>query len=162
MAEWRYHPGFELRTVGRPIARPRPGGVLALELANIVRLPSGGRRLLVSATREQMAYVNVRRLLIFIETSLAANLAWAAFEPNAPPLWAAVTRNVEAFLQTLFLQGDFAGARPEQAYFVTCGPQTMTEQDLADGVLNVLVGVAPVFPAEFIILRISQLTGSAS
>ena len=162
MAQRRFHPGFELRTVGRPIRRPRPEGVLPLELADIVRLPSGGRRLLVSATPKQMAFVNVRRLLIFIETSLAANLAWAAFEPNAPPLWAAVTGNVEAFLRTLFLQGDFAGARPEQAYFVTCGPQALTKQDLADDVLNVLVGVAPVFPAEFIILRISQLTGGAN
>ena len=162
MAEGRFHPGFELRTIARPIGRPRPGGVLPLELANFLRAPSGSRRLLVSATPEQMAYVNIRRLLIFLETSLAANLAWAAFEPNAPPLWAAVTRNVETFLQTLFLQGDFAGARAEQAYFVSCGPQTMTQQDLDDGVLNVLIGVAPVFPAEFVIIRISQLTGSAS
>jgi phage tail sheath protein FI len=144
------------------MGRPRPGGVLPLELANFLRAPSGGRRLLVSATSQQMAYVNIRRLLIFIESSLAAKLAWAAFEPNAPPLWAAVTRSVEAFLQTLFLQGDFAGASPEQSYFVSCGPQTMTEQDLADGVLNVLIGVAPIYPAEFVIIKISQLTGSAS
>ena len=161
MAEKRFNPGFELRPVGRPIGRLRPGGVLPIELANFLRAPRGDRRLLVSATLEQMAFVNTRRLLIFLETSLAANLAWAAFEPNAPPLWAAVTQTVEALLQSLFQQGDFAGATAEQSYFVSCGPQTMTEQDLADGVLNVLIGVAPVYPAEFVIIKISQLTGSA-
>ena len=103
-------------------------------------------------------YVNVRRLFIFVEESLDEGLQWVVFEPNAEPLWALVTQTITAFLTTLWRNGQLAGTTPDEAFFVTCDRTTMSEDDLRSGRLICVVGIAPVFPAEFVIVRIQQFT----
>lgn len=107
-------------------------------------------------------YVPVRRTALFIEQSVSLGLAWAVFEPNDERLWAQVRLNVGAFMQGLFRQSAFQGETPPKAYFVKCDASTMTAADIADGRLNLEIGFAPLKPAEFVILRISQLTGQAA
>jgi uncharacterized protein len=99
-------------------------------------------------------YVNVRRLALFLERSIDEGTQWAVFEPNGERLWSEVRRRVEEFMLTLFRQGAFEGTRPEEAYFVRCDRTTMTQDDIDNGRLVILVGFAPVRPAEFIVLRI--------
>jgi uncharacterized protein len=106
-------------------------------------------------------YVNVRRLLIYIEKSIDVGLQWVVFEPNAEPLWAQVRRTVGNFLTTVWRNGALEGTRPEEAYFVKCDRTTMTQTDIDNGRLICLVGVAPVRPAEFVIIRIGLWTASA-
>jgi phage tail sheath protein FI len=102
-------------------------------------------------------YVPVRRALIYIEQSVRAALAGLAFEPNAQPTWVAVTAMADNFLQGLWRQGGLFGDTPSDAFWVRCGlNSTMTPQDVLDGRLNVEIGLAPVRPAEFIVLRIGQ------
>ena len=99
-------------------------------------------------------YVSVRRLALFLEESIDRGLRWAVFEPNAEPLWESVRRSVAAFLTGLFRDGAFAGRTPDDAFFVRCGDDTMTQNDIDNGRLVVEIGIAPVRPAEFVILRI--------
>jgi hypothetical protein len=106
-------------------------------------------------------YVNVRRLLIFIEASVDRGLQWVVFEPNAEPLWARVRRAVSNFLTLLWRNGALEGTKPEEAYFVKCDRTTMTQTDIDQGRLICLVGVAPVKPAEFVIVRIGLWTAHA-
>jgi hypothetical protein len=94
-------------------------------------------------------YVNVRRLALFLERSLDRGLQWAVFQPNAEPLWAEVRPVVGRFLDGIWRQGAFAGRTADEAYIVRCGTDTMTEEDVEGGHLNVLVGFAPTRPAEF-------------
>lgn len=99
-------------------------------------------------------YVNVRRLLIYIEQSIARGTDWVVFEPNGPLLWAAVRRSVENFLLQTFRQGALAGAKAEEAFYVRVGAgETMTQDDIENGRLIVEIGVAAVRPAEFVIFR---------
>jgi len=107
-------------------------------------------------------YVNVRRLLIFIEASLDAGLQWVVFEPNAAPLWARVRRAITSFLTTVWRNGALEGTTPDEAFFVKCDATTMTQDDLDNGRLICLVGVAPVKPAEFVIVRIGLMTAQTS
>jgi hypothetical protein len=93
--------------------------------------------------------VNVRRLALFLERSLDRGLQWAVFQPNAEPLWAEVRPVVGRFLDAIWRQGAFAGRTADEAYIVRCGTDTMTEEDVEGGHLNVLVGFAPTRPAEF-------------
>ena len=103
-------------------------------------------------------YVPVRRLFIFLEASIERGIQWAVFEPNAPPLWARVRQSISLFLNTVWRNGALFGDKPEQAYFVKCDETTMTQDDLDNGRLIVLIGVAAVEPAEFVIIRIGQKT----
>jgi hypothetical protein len=98
-------------------------------------------------------YVPVRRLALFIEESLDRGTRWAVFEPNAEPLWAELRGSASAFLHDLWRQGAFQGATPKQAYFVRCDRDTTTQSDLDQGVVNLLVGFAPLKPSEFVLLR---------
>jgi uncharacterized protein len=104
-------------------------------------------------------YVPVRRLANFLESSLLIGLKWVVFEPNDEPLWSQIRVNVTSFMQGLFLQGAFAGMTPKDAYLVKCDATTTSPADQALGIVNVVVGFAPVRPAEFVILRIQQLAG---
>ncbi|MGW7018079.1 phage tail sheath family protein [Streptomyces decoyicus] len=104
-------------------------------------------------------YVPVRRLANFLESSLLIGLKWAVFEPNDEPLWSQIRLNIGSFMQGLFRQGAFAGRTPKEAYLVSCDASTTTPDDQAKGVVNVLVGFAPLRPAEFVVLRIQQLAG---
>jgi uncharacterized protein len=107
-------------------------------------------------------YVPVRRMASFLELSLYQGLQWVVFEPNAAPLWASIRLNVESFLQTYFLKGAFAGTTPDTAYFVKCDSETTTPTDVGNGVVNILVGFAPLEPAEFVVIQLEQLAGQAS
>ncbi len=106
-------------------------------------------------------YINVRRLFIFIEESIKANTNWAVFEPNDEVLWVRVQRTISVFLNTLWRNGSLAGSSPEEAFFVNIGRTTMTQDDIDNGRLICIIGVAPVKPAEFVIFRITQKTGTA-
>jgi uncharacterized protein len=114
------------------------------------------------ALASQWKYVPVRRMALFLEESLYRGLKWVVFEPNDAPLWAAIRLNVESFMQTLFLKGAFQGTTPAQAYFVKCDSETTTPADVNNGIVNILVGFAPLEPAEFVVIQIEQLTGQAS
>jgi phage tail sheath protein FI len=106
-------------------------------------------------------YVNVRRLLIFIEASIDRGLQWVVFEPNAEPLWARVRRAISNFLTLVWRNGALEGTKVEEAFFVKCDRTTMTQTDIDQGRLICLVGVAPVKPAEFVIVRIGLWTAHA-
>ncbi len=99
-------------------------------------------------------YVNVRRLLIFLEKSIIAGTQWVVFEPNDISLWAWVKHSIEQFLSGVWRRGALAGATPDEAFFVKCDRTTMTQDDLDNGRVIVLIGVAPVKPAEFVIWRL--------
>jgi len=104
-------------------------------------------------------YVPVRRLALFLEESLYRGTKWVVFEPNDEPLWAQIRLNIGAFMQNLFRQGAFQGRTPREAYLVKCDRETTTQDDINRGVVNILVGFAPLKPAEFVIIRIQQLAG---
>lgn len=106
-------------------------------------------------------YINVRRLFIFIEESIKANTSWAVFEPNDEVLWVRVQRTISVFLNNLWRGGSLAGTSPEEAFFVNIGRDTMSQDDIDNGRLVCVIGVAPVKPAEFVIFRISQKTSDA-
>jgi len=107
-------------------------------------------------------YINVRRLFIFLEHSLDIGTQWAVFEPNDQALWARLTQSVSAFLNTVWADGALMGATAAQAFFVRCDQTTMTQDDIDNGRLVMIVGVAPVFPAEFVIIQIGQWAGGSS
>ncbi len=106
-------------------------------------------------------YVPVRRLALYLQESLYRGTQWAVFEPNDEPLWRELRLAIGSFLHGLFRQGAFAGASPAEAYFVKCDRETTTQADIDLGIVNVLVGFAPLKPAEFVILRIQQLVSQA-
>jgi phage tail sheath protein FI len=104
-------------------------------------------------------YIPVRRLAYFLEESLVRGLKWVVFEPNAEPLWAQIRLNVGAFMQEQFRKGAFAGTTPATAYFVKCDSSTTTQADQNLGVVNIIVGFAPLEPAEFVIIQLQQMAG---
>ncbi len=106
-------------------------------------------------------YVNVRRLFIFLEESIKANTNWVVFEPNTELLWTRVQRSVELFLSSVWRSGALAGTAPNEAFFVDIGRSTMTQDDIDNGRLICVIGVAPVKPAEFVIFRIGQFTANS-
>jgi hypothetical protein len=110
----------------------------------------------------QWKYVPIRRLALFLESSLFDGTQWVVFEPNDETLWGQVRMNVGAFLQGLFLQGAFAGSTPHQAYFVKCDGENNPPASIAQGVVNILVGFAPLYPAEFVVIQIQQILAQAS
>jgi phage tail sheath protein FI len=112
------------------------------------------------AAGSQWKYVPIRRFALFLESSLYQGTQWAVFEPNAAPLWSAVRLSIGAFMQGLFLQGAFAGTTPPQAYFVKCDADNNPPASVALGVLNITVGFAPLYPAEFVVITIQQMTQS--
>jgi uncharacterized protein len=134
---------------------------------NCLRLFPGGLRVVWgSRTRvgsDRMAsewkYIPVRRLALFLEESLYRGTKWAVFEPNDEPLWAALRLNIGAFMHNLFRQGAFQGSQARDAYFVKCDSTTTTQNDIDLGIVNVLIGFAPLKPAEFVILKFQQIAG---
>jgi phage tail sheath protein FI len=107
-------------------------------------------------------YVPVRRMAIMLRVSIYNGIQWAVFEPNDEPLWRQLRLNLESFMMTLYRKGAFQGASPSDAYFVKCDSETTTQDDINLGVVNVLVGFAPLKPAEFVVVKISQKAGQAS
>jgi uncharacterized protein len=106
-------------------------------------------------------YIPVRRMAIFLRVSIYNGIQWAVFEPNDEPLWASLRLNIGSFLNTLFRRGAFQGSSPADAYFVKVDSETTTQADIDLGIVNVLVGFAPLKPAEFVIVRIRQMAGQA-
>jgi phage tail sheath protein FI len=122
-----------------------------------------GARTLVSSNTafQQWKYVSVRRMALFLEQTLYRNLGWVVFEPNDDPLWVAIRTSIENFMLSLFNQGAFQGAKPSQAFQVKCDSSTTTQQDIDNGVVNIIVAFAPLKPAEFVVIKIAQLAGQA-
>ena len=130
---------------------------------NLIRkFPGAGIRVWGARTASSKAlwkYVNVRRLFIYLEESIKANTNWVVFEPNDVGLWSRVRRSIELFLEGVWRTGALVGGSPADAFFVDIGPNTMTQDDIDNGRLICVIGVAPVKPAEFVIFRITQKTG---
>lgn len=108
---------------------------------------------------DEYKYVPVRRLALYIEESLFRGTKWVVFEPNDEPLWAQIRLNVGAFMHNLFRQGAFQGTAPKDAYFVKCDKETTTQNDIDLGIVNIVVGFAPLKPAEFVIIKLQQIAG---
>jgi phage tail sheath protein FI len=106
------------------------------------------------AANSEWKYIPVRRLALYIESSLRRGLQWAVFEPNQEPLWSEIRSTVGDFLHNLFLQGALQGQSPKEAYLVQCDATTTTPSDIESGRVNLLVGFAPLKPSEFILLQI--------
>jgi len=98
-------------------------------------------------------------MALFLESSLYEGTQWVVFEPNDERLWGQIRLNVGAFMQGLFLQGAFQGTTPQQAYFVKCDAENNPQLSINMGVVNILVGFAPLVPAEFVVIQIQQLAG---
>jgi uncharacterized protein len=142
-------------------------GVLNPLAVNCIRDLSGvgtvlwGARTLagIDQAGSEWKFISVRRLALFIEQSLQRGLAWVVFEPNDESLWGKVRLHVGVFLENLFRDGAFQGQTSQEAFFVKCGRDTMTQNDIDQGRLVVVVGIAPVAPAEFVIIQIGQFVG---
>lgn len=120
----------------------------------------GARTLLGADVRgSEWKYLPVRRLALMIEESLYRGTQWAVFEPNDERLWSQLRLNLTSFMHTLYRQGAFQGTSPREAYLVKCDAETTTQDDVNRGLVNVLVGFAPLRPAEFVIVSIQQLAG---
>jgi hypothetical protein len=138
-------------------------GVNCLRILPPAGIVIWGARTMRGADRlaDQWKYAAVRRTALYIEESLYRGTQWVVFEPNDEPLWAQIRLNVGAFMHNLFRQGAFQGTSPKEAYFVKCDKETTTQYDIDRGVVNIVVGFAPLKPAEFVILQIQQITRSS-
>jgi hypothetical protein len=120
-----------------------------------------GARTLVGSDAEgsEWKYIPVRRMALYLEESLFRGTKWVVFEPNDEPLWSQIRLNISAFMQGLFRQGAFQGKTPREAYLVKCDKETTTQADINLGIVNILVGFAPLKPAEFVVIKIQQMAG---
>jgi uncharacterized protein len=168
---WKSPAGLEaalngVSALSVPLTDPEIGRLNPLGL-NCLRLaPGSGHVVWGARTRDgadtqasEWKYLAVRRTALFLEESLFRGLQWVVFEPNDEPLWAQIRLNIGAFLNTLFRQGAFQGSSPRDAYFVKCDKDTTTQNDINLGVVNIMVGFAPLKPAEFVVLRLQQMAG---
>ncbi len=167
---WKAPAGTDATLVGASLATRitdaengalNPLGVNALRTFPIYGGVAWGARTLEGADQQasEWKYVPVRRLALYLEESLYQGLKWVVFEPNDEPLWGQVRLNVSGFMQNLFRQGAFQGKTPREAYLVKCDAETTTQIDIDRGIVNVVVGFAPLKPAEFVVIRIQQLAG---
>ena len=104
-------------------------------------------------------YIPVRRFALYLKESLYRGTKWVVFEPNDEPLWSQIRFDVGAFMHDLFVKGAFQGHSPRDAYFVKCDAEWTTQNDIDNGIVNIVVGFAPLKPAEFVILKIQQIAG---
>ncbi len=127
-----------------------------------LRAASSGARALCAARINWPTNTNtvpVRRLALYIEESLYRGTQWVVFEPNDEPLWAQIRLNVGAFMHGLFRQGAFQGQTPKDAYFVKCDKETTPQDQINLGIVNIVVGFAPLKPAEFVVIKLQQMAG---
>lgn len=135
---------------------------------NVIRdFRSSGRGVRIWGARTisadpEWTYINVRRLFNYVEESIDKGLQWVVFEPNSEATWARLRRTVDTFLERVWRDGALMGDSKQQAYFVRCDSSTMTADDILNGRLICLIGMAPVRPAEFVVLRFSQKTIEAA
>ncbi|MEH2372445.1 phage tail sheath family protein [Nostoc sp.] len=168
---WKAPAGTEATLTGVPqlsvpLTDPENGELNPLGINCLRTLPAFGRVIWGSRTRkgddrltDEWKYIPVRRFALFLEESLYRGTQWVVFEPNDEPLWAQIRLNLGAFMHTLFLQGAFQGTKAEDAYFVKCDKETTIQNDINLGIVNIIVGFAPLKPAEFVILKIQQIAG---
>jgi phage tail sheath protein FI len=168
---WKAPAGLDASVLGAPaltvpLTDAENGQLNPLGLNCLRSFPLSGRvvwgaRTMRGADRlaDEWKYLPVRRTALYIEESLYRGTQWVVFEPNDEPLWAQIRLNVGAFMQGLFRQGAFQGATPREAYFVKCDKETTTQNDINAGVVNIVVGFAPLKPAEFVVITIQQLAG---
>lgn len=170
---WKAPAGLEATAIGvRQLAvklTDSEQGVLNLLGLNCFRtFPVAGTVLWGSRTTrgadalsDEWKYLPVRRLALFLRESLFRGTQWVVFEPNDEPLWGQIRLNVGSFMQSLFVRRAFQGATPREAYFVKCDSETTTQDDINKGIVNILVGFAPLKPAEFVVVKIQQMAGQA-
>ncbi|MGE6761514.1 phage tail sheath family protein [Corallococcus interemptor] len=170
---WKAPAGLEAQLVGVPklsvpLTDLENGQLNPLGLNCLRSLPAAGRVVWGARTSrgndllaDEWKYLPVRRLALYIEESLYRGIQWVVFEPNDEPLWSQIRLNVGAFMQNLFRQGAFQGASPREAYFVKCDRETTTRDDINRGVVNIIVGFAPLKPAEFVVLKLQQMAGQS-
>ncbi len=150
-----------------PLVENDIGQLNPLGINCLRNLPAGGPVIWGARTLQgddrigsQWKYIPVRRLALYIEESLYQGTQWVVFEPNDETLWTQIRLTVGTFLNQLFQQGAFQGTTPQQAYFVKCDSDTTTQTDINNGIVNILVGFAPVKPAEFVVISIQQIAGN--
>jgi len=155
--------GLERNLTDAEMGRLNPRGVNCLRSLSGQRWVAWGARTLAGDDQSaaEFKYIPVRRTALFVEQSLAQGIRWAVFEPNAEPTWLRLRASVTVFMDALFRQGALAGTKPKEAYFVKCGRDTTTAADVGAGIVNVVVGFAPLKPAEFVVIRLRQSVGSA-
>lgn len=133
---------------------------------NLIRQFSAAGRIIWGArtitSDAEWRYTPERRMAIFLRVSIYNGIQWATYEPNAEPLWSQLRLNIKSFMMTLFRRGAFQGRTPSQAFFVKCDNETTTQDDIDQGIVNVLVGFAPLKPAEFVMVKISKKAGQSS
>jgi phage tail sheath protein FI len=136
-------------------------GVNALRMFSAYGNVAWGARTMKGSDQQadEYKYIPVRRLALFLEESLYRGTQWVVFEPNDEPLWAQVRLNIGAFMHNLFRQGAFAGATSKDAYFVKCDKETTPPDQVNLGIINIVVGFAPLKPAEFVVIQIQQMAG---
>ncbi len=136
-------------------------GVNCLRFFPVYGFISWGARTLLGSddAGSEYKYVAVRRTALYLEESLLRGLQWVVFEPNDAPLWSQIRLNVGAFMQDLFRKGAFQGKTPRDAYFVKCDGETTTQEDIDHGIVNIVVGFAPLKPAEFVVITVQQIAG---
>lgn len=168
---WKAPAGLDASLVGVPqlsvlLTDAENGELNPLGINCLRTLPAAGRVVWGSRTLQgddrlasQWKYIPVRRLALFIEESLYRGTQWVVFEPNDEPLWAQIRLNLGAFMNNLFRQGAFQGRTPQEAYFVKCNSETTTQNDINLGIVNIVVGFAPLKPAEFVVIKIQQIAG---
>jgi phage tail sheath protein FI len=151
--------GPRVNLTDNEVGRLNPLGINSVRALPTIGHVVWGARTLEGADvfASQWKYVPVRRLALFIEESLFRGTQWVVFEPNDEPLWAQIRLNVGGFMQTLFRQGAFQGSTAKDAYFVKCSRETTTQTDIDNGVVNIIVGFAPLKPAEFVVIQIQQI-----
>lgn len=154
-------PELSIKLTDAENGRLNPLGLNCLRTFPVTGRVVWGARTLRGADQlaSEWKYVPVRRLALFLEESLYRGTQWVVFEPNDEPLWAQIRLNIGAFLQNLFRQGAFQGKTPKDAYFVKCDKTTTTQNDIDLGIVNIVVGFAPLKPAEFVIVKIQQMAG---
>jgi hypothetical protein len=137
-----------------------PRGINALRLFPTLGIVTWGTRTLAGDDQlsSDWKYIPIRRMALFLEESLLRGTQWAVFEPNNEALWARLRKQINPFMLCLYRRGAFAGTTPHDAYFVKCDQTTTSMSDIDQGVVNIVVGFAPLKPAEFIIVTFRQMT----
>lgn len=168
---WKAPAGLDATLVGVPqlsvsLTDAENGELNPLGINCLRAMPAAGRVVWGSRTlrgddrlASEWKYIPIRRLALYIEESLYRATKWVVFEPNDEPLWSQIRLNIGAFMHTLFRQGAFQGTAPKAAYFVKCDKETTTQDDINRGIVNIVVGFAPLKPAEFVIIKIQQIAG---
>ena len=153
--------GLEVNLADGENGQLNPLGINSLRSFPVAGQVVWGARTLRGADSigDEYKYIPVRRTALFLEETLYRATQWVVFEPNDEPLWAQIRLNIGAFMQTLFRQGAFQGRTPKEAYFVKCDRETTTQADINLGIVNIVVGFAPLKPAEFVVIKLQQIAG---